>query len=556
MGGIRAGLTYRNRLLNVTLTITLALLALITCMPAMSSAEGYFNAIGNMTLAPTSGPDPYDIILPIDGFYVNAPLLYVANNASVYVLDTSTNKVVDIINISDGNMIWSIAVSPDYSRLYIIYLDGPQYTRNYYETSYVDTIDLKTKNVIKTDYIPTAGRVQKVLMNNDGSRLYVLTKYPTADALYEYDTIARKFTRAVQFSNFYYNSYSEIFDMALGMDGKRLYLANLNHLCINVLDTSTLKSDATTPGKSYGTYQYNQSTNQWNGYSEIRFYGIAVTPDCSKIYLSNGLKFMKPGSYSNIDHTGSYVTVFNAYGYDQYDGSYQANVETFNDPGRMITSPDGSYLYAVDPESAAVRGFSTQTDQEYRSYGTGKYPVDIAITPDGSRIYTANSGTDTVTVINAPVLTYCPPGFIKVGVKPYALFMGKTPASPVFINTSGSKSELHLSHVNLSYSAMPQFRYVNNSTGPIYTLPSTDMPAFIIIPGRLIEIPGPDNTTENGTASPTPAAGQVPSMAPTDVPASTPGNVTATPVAATPGPGIIIALLGLAIVAYRANRKL
>jgi len=526
----------------------------------MSSAESYYSAMGNMTLTPTSGPDLYDVIIPVDGFYVNAPLLYVANNVSVYVIDTSTNKVIDTINVSDGNMIWSVAVSPDYSRLYIVYLDGPAYVRDLYETSYIDTIDLKTKNVIKTDYIPTTGRVQKVLMNNDGSRIYVLTKYPTADALYEYDVIARKFTRAVQFSDFYYHSYSEIYDMALSTDGKRLYLANLNHLCINVLDTSTLKSDATAPGKSYGTYQYNMSTNPWNGYREIRFYGVAVTPDCSKVYLSNGLKFMKPGSYDDIDHTGSFVTVFDANDYNQYDDSYQTNVETFDDTGRMIISPDGSYLYAVDAESAAVRGFSTQTDLEYRSYGTGKYPVDIAITPDGSRVYTANSGTDTVTVINAPSLTYCPPGSIKVGLKPYALFMGKTPASPVFINTSGSKNNLQLSHVNLTYSVSPQFSYVNNSTGPLYTLPDRDLPAFTIAPGQLIEIPVPDNTTGNNTtvnetASPTPAAGQIPSTVPTDTPVATLGNGTATPAAATPGPGIFVAILSLVFVAFRTNRK-
>jgi YVTN family beta-propeller protein len=565
IGEGKAGLTCRNRFLNVTLMITFALLALFICMPAMSSAEGYFTSTGNMTLTPTSpGSGIYDVNLPVDGFYVNAPLLYVANNASVYVIDTSTNKVIDAINVSGGNMIWSVAVSPDYSKLYIIYLDGPAYVRDLYETSYIDTIDLKTKNVIRTDYIPAAGRVQRTLINDDGSRIYILTKYPTADAVYEYDTINRKFTKELYFSNLYYHDYAEMFDMALSEDGKRLYLANLNHLCVNVLDTSTFKLDLTTPGNSHGTYNYNRSGYNLNYDCKIRFYGIAVTPDCSKIYLSNGFEYIKQGS-NGVYHS-SRITVFDLPSYNKNDDSYQKIIETFDDPGRMVVSPDGSYLYAADTESAAVRGISTQTDQEYRSYGTGKSPVDITITPDGSRVYTANYGTDTVTVINAPSLTYCPPGSIKVCLNPYALFMGKTPTAPVFINTSGSKKNLQLSHVNLSYSSMPEFTNVNHpagansSTGPLYTLPLRDLPAFTITPGQSIELPEQNDTAgnnagENETVSPAPDVSPEPSPVPEGTPVPATGNVTATPTASTPGPGFIVAVLGLVIVIYRAKRK-
>jgi YVTN family beta-propeller protein len=565
IGEGEAGLTCRNRFLNVTLMITFALLALIICMPAMSSAEGYFTSTGNMTFMPTSsGSGIYDVNLPVDGFYVNAPLLYVANNASVYVIDTSTNKVIDAINVSGGNMIWSVAVSPDYSKLYLVYLDGPAYVRGLYETSYIDTIDLKTKNVIRTDYIPAAGRVQRTLMNNDGGRIYILTKYPTADAVYEYDTIDCKFTKVLYFSNLYYHDYAEMFDMALSEDGKRLYLANLNHLCVNVLDTSTFKLDPTTPGYSYGTINYNLTGETSYGYgSEIRFYGIAVNPGGSKIYLSN--HYIKPASGGGTCHS-SRITVFDLSEYNKNDDSYQKIIETYDDPGRMVVSPDGSYLYAVDSESAAVRGISTQTDQEYRSYGTGESPVDITITPDGSRVYTANYGTDTVTVINAPSLTYCPPGSIKVCLSPYVLFMGKTPAAPVFINTSGSKKNLQLSHVNLSYSSMPKFTYVNHpadansSTGPLYTLPLRDLPAFTIIPGQSIELPEQNDTAgnnagENKTVSPAPNVSPEPSAVPSGTPVPSTGDATATPTASTPGPGFITVVLGLVIVAYRENRK-
>ena len=66
----------------------------------------------------------------------------------------------------------------------------------------------------------------------------------------------------------------------------------------------------------------------------------------------------------------------------------------------MTISPDGSRLYVTDSNMGGVRVFSTDAMQnvENISFAEASFPYGVAIAPDGSGLYTANSFSDNVSL--------------------------------------------------------------------------------------------------------------------------------------------------------------
>lgn len=104
--------------------------------------------------------------------------------------------------------------------------------------------------------------------------------------------------------------------------------------------------------------------------------------------------------------------------------------------GGVVVSPDGLNLYASAKTKDYLRIFHTTGSPEGR-IATGKEPAGLAMASDGSRIYVANKGSDTVSVID-PVQRK-PLKAISTGKQPQAVALspdGKT----VYVLASGDNA--------------------------------------------------------------------------------------------------------------------
>ena len=75
--------------------------------------------------------------------------------------------------------------------------------------------------------------------------------------------------------------------------------------------------------------------------------------------------------------------------------------ERYLSPGEIAVSPDGSRLYVVCERSDEVRVVDTRTEKVEKRIEVGHVPRGISLSADGKQIYVASSWTDTVSVIDA-----------------------------------------------------------------------------------------------------------------------------------------------------------
>ncbi|MGD0507002.1 MAG: beta-propeller fold lactonase family protein [Terriglobales bacterium] len=73
-------------------------------------------------------------------------------------------------------------------------------------------------------------------------------------------------------------------------------------------------------------------------------------------------------------------------------------------PGELAISPDGRRLYVVCEKSDELRVVDTQTGKLVKRIAVGHVPRGLSLSADGKQIYVANSWTDTISVIDAAKL--------------------------------------------------------------------------------------------------------------------------------------------------------
>jgi len=67
--------------------------------------------------------------------------------------------------------------------------------------------------------------------------------------------------------------------------------------------------------------------------------------------------------------------------------------------GGIAVTPDGSRMYVSNHETSSVSVFDTATNVPITEIGVGLNPIGLAITPDGTHVYVANQNSDDVSVI-------------------------------------------------------------------------------------------------------------------------------------------------------------
>jgi YVTN family beta-propeller protein len=197
------------------------------------------------------------------------------------------------------------------------------------------------------------------------------------------------------------NPGSSSLGIAVSPDGSRVYLSD--ELNVTVVNTATSKVIATIHVGSDG--------------SLIGQAGVAVTPDGGKVYVASA-DVAEHGFVSVIDTATNKVTA--------KISLVTSPLETGQTAFGVAVSPNGSKVYVTrqgitvqDPGSVFVIDATTNT--VVGIVPVGPQPTGVAVSPDGNKVYVTSSvtGGDGVSVIDAAtntVTTTIPDDKVPIGV--------------------------------------------------------------------------------------------------------------------------------------------
>ena len=160
--------------------------------------------------------------------------------------------------------------------------------------------------------------------------------------------------------------------------------------------------------------------------------GIAVTPDGSKVYVTNsGYGYQHPESSVSVIDTATNTVI--------------KTLTAGHEPKRVAVSTDGTKVYVVNFESGgSVSVIDTATDTVTATVNGLFYPLGIAVNPDGTKVYVTSHNTvniiNTITnTVTATINDGSGPAEIAVnpeGTKIYVAHPGKNFVSVIDIKTS------------------------------------------------------------------------------------------------------------------------
>lgn len=100
---------------------------------------------------------------------------------------------------------------------------------------------------------------------------------------------------------------------------------------------------------------------------------LVVTPDKSRAFVSN----MQSGTVSVLDLV---------------EGSKVKDLPAGTEPEGIAITPDGKTVWVADRRSDMLRIFDTESLEEIAALKTGSFPIRVAISPDGKTAVTSNYG--------------------------------------------------------------------------------------------------------------------------------------------------------------------
>jgi YVTN family beta-propeller protein len=286
------------------------------------------------------------------------PFAYVTNSSSssVSVVNTATNSVTATIGV--GSRPIGVTFSPNGSRIYV--------TNSGSDT--VSVIDAATTAVIAT--VPVGSFPQGVAITPDGSRAYVGSSFSHFVSVLA--TATNTVTGTIDIGR-------DSTALAITPDGSRAYVTSTGTGFVSVIDTATNTLIATIATAA----------------SPV---GIDITPDGSRVYVANNLG----GAVSVIDTATNHVI---------------ATVAMVQPNGVAIT-PDGSRAYVTSNPTGSgfVSAINTATNKVIAKVRVGPNAQLLAITPDGTGVYVACFGADSVFVVNTATNTVA--ATVGVGAAP------------------------------------------------------------------------------------------------------------------------------------------
>jgi YVTN family beta-propeller protein len=298
-------------------------------------------------------PYPYDIAISPDGTrayivgYSNT-----ANYGALTVVDTATHQVMGSIAL--GRNVYSVAVSPDNSRVYV-----PRDDPLNFGLIVVDTTSLDIIRIVSF----SGFSVSSVAISPDGSRAYLgggpypVTGFPNG-GLAVVDTARFETLQTLVLQN-------NTSGVAVSPDGSRVYAANANGNggnsgSVSVVDTST-----------FGVVRNIEVGSNPRG--------IVVSRDGTRIYT--------------VRRVGSLLVVI-----DTRTHAVIENVEIGINAGHLALSPDGKSLCASEWNSSKAIVIVDTTIFSVRRIPV-RDPKGVAFSSDSTRVYICNYTDNNVLVV-------------------------------------------------------------------------------------------------------------------------------------------------------------
>jgi YVTN family beta-propeller protein len=212
--------------------------------------------------------------------------------------------------------------------------------------------------------------------------------------------------------------------VAVSPNGDRVYVASVGNYpgAVSVINTSN-----------------NQVIATYSTTNTVTPYRICLSPDGSKLYISNfGSDIIEIVNTNDMSTVASLNVYDNPLGIaTSPDGQFvyvvtSAYLIIFNSTGDFINSifigpgttdiavsPDGSKVYLTNMENNYVSIYNTTTLDPITTIATGQSPNGITLSPDGTKLYVTNNLSNTVSVINTltnQLSTNIPVGLYPSGI--------------------------------------------------------------------------------------------------------------------------------------------
>jgi YVTN family beta-propeller protein/VCBS repeat-containing protein len=290
-----------------------------------------------------------------------------------------------------------VAVSPDGTRVYVT-----SFLEKALGGGSLSVIDTGNNTAFAT--IPTGEFSMGVVFHPNGSRAYVANYQSGTVSVINTAVNGGTVATTIKLAS---GTGTSPVDLAISADGSRLYTANFRGNSVSVINTATNQVAASIPvgagprgvaispdGKRiYVTNYAGESvsvistvTNQVTDTIAVGPYpnGVAFSPDGRRAYIVND----NDGTVSIIDTATKQLTATISAG----NGGFAR---------RIVLSPDGGLLYTTNsgPKGTVVV-IDTVSYQIVATVAVESNPEALAISRDGTRLYVANSSSNTVSVLS------------------------------------------------------------------------------------------------------------------------------------------------------------
>jgi YVTN family beta-propeller protein len=277
---------------------------------------------------------------------------------SVMLIDPVTNKVVG--EIKDIEVNHGAAAAPDGSRLYIT---------NEAEST-LDVADLKTLKVIK--HIPLTNHPNNVAVSKDGKRVYVAI-VAGAGAIDVIDTGSLTRVKSVRTEGGIHNTY-------VTPDGKFVVAGSIPGRRITVIDQQTEEVVWTLPteeGVRPMAFEANADGSTRRIFVQLSNFNGFITVDFAKRQVVDKIKLPELPAAERVT--------------DVLQGSPSHG---------LAVSPDGKTLCVLSKMNTRIYMYSMPDLKLLGEAKVGHHPDWLTFTPDSKRVYVANAGSNSVSVVD------------------------------------------------------------------------------------------------------------------------------------------------------------